>query len=115
MDALQLVLTIVLGFILGVAALVGALFLLVRWWLRRKLSGIVDGIVGTADGEGFDFNLPHMLTPPRLHLQAREDIAWRHGEQIENAGQALQARGFVPVGDFAAPVPADIYALPSTS
>lgn len=104
-DAIQLLLTVALGFVLGVIVLIGGTFLLVRWWIKRKINDIAEQVtkgLGGEDGDLFDA-LPMTVAPPRVHPRPREGLSWRHGEAVEGASRAFLARGFVAVGDYQIP------------
>ena len=104
-DAIQLILTVASGFILGVIVLAAALYFGGRWWLKRKVESIAEQVLeglgaDLGAGELFEaqMNLP---TPPRLHLAARDEVQWRDESAIEAASEELKQRGFVPIGDYA--------------
>lgn len=98
---LQLVLLVALGFIVGVVVLVASVFLLLRWWVKRKISDVAESMADTFASSGDLFEVPFSVPmPPRVHLQKRESLAWRDQTAVELATQELRGADFLHIGDF---------------
>lgn len=101
-EGLLIVVTVIVGFVVAVVALLAGAFFLFRWWIGRKMKSVLSQFSESEDmGRIFDaMNLNTVPTPPRVHLRRSEKIAWRDVEGVESFAAPMRAQGFENVGDF---------------